>query len=242
MTDGYDYFLAASVEQHYQREEEREFAYVAAIERYFTREYEEDESLTEAFEQLRAVIGDNLDTSDARGFEEDENVSDTEQEYRTFAEQCRVMGDGFVPAYHNYLEARLMEAETQLERQTNRALKWRRQAAYYRLRESRCMGEANYTSVERVDELEAQADTAQAAVDALLKRCAMVERQRDHLTAALRKIIEEGPSRKWAREHSMWTSFDHDIEAWYVEVAADALARLKGENKQVRDSRDDSEG
>lgn len=47
MNDGYDYFLAAAVEQHYQRGEERELAYVAAVEHYFTQQYEEDEDVAQ---------------------------------------------------------------------------------------------------------------------------------------------------------------------------------------------------
>lgn len=67
-----------------------------------------------------------------------------------------------VPLREHYeaMEACIAERE----RQTNRALKWRRQAAYYKLREARCMGEANYTSVERVDNLERQRDDLAAAL------------------------------------------------------------------------------
>lgn len=237
---------------------------------YFTQEYEEDGSLTAAFDELRAIVGDTLDTSDMRGFEEEIAVGDndfTQLEQWGFLEERRVclkriaelealveqsllesaalrivrddleaqreadyqrlrkaiqpfvaggseytewsgiehgirtIGERMQSANQNAIRQvkRCKEINAELKRQIKRALKWRRQAAYYKLRELHCMGEANYTSVERVDDL---------------------EHQRDDLVETLRQIKLE-------------CDFHVSVSpARISQRAADVLSRLEGENEQ----------
>lgn len=106
----------------------------------------------------------------------------------------------------DHANERIADLQAQLERQTNRASKWRKRAAYYKLRESRCMGEANYTSVERVDDL---------------------ERQRDDLAAALRWLVYLCHDIGKAGDKPQpgeWEAAAHE--------GMDALAQLKGDKRE----------
>lgn len=86
----------------------------------------------------------------------------------------------------------------------------------------------------RIADLEAQTDTAQTAIDALLKRCSMAERQRDDLAAALIAIRDEFDlgCEKWCAANGLRPTAEFQVDGMARFVAQEALARLKGDERE----------